>query len=101
MIILNQKTDIRKIKRMNLRQNCEKYPTFYTFPLATTRRQLAAGGRPSTRSPPGRLVEHNFERLVMQESFYMNLEAFIKIYYFFEFFTNFSPELQYFPPLFS
>ena len=41
MIKLNQKTGIRKIERMNLKQNCEKHPTFYTFPLATTKRQLA------------------------------------------------------------
>ena len=40
---------------------------------------LAAGGRPSTRSPPGRLVEHDFQRLVMRESFYINFEAFIMI----------------------
>ena len=54
---------------------------------------LAAGGRPSTRSPPGRLVEHDFQRLVMQGSFYMNFEAFIVIDHFFKFFTNFGPEV--------
>ena len=58
MIKLNQKTGIRKIEHMNLRQNCEKHPTFYTFPLATTRRQLEAGGEPSTWLPPEGLVEH-------------------------------------------
>ena len=31
--------------------------------------KLAAGGRPSTRSPPGRLVEHDFNALSYREDF--------------------------------
>ena len=107
MIKLSQKTSIRKIERINLRQNCEKLPTFYTFPLATTRRQLQAGGKPSTWFPPGRLVEQDFARTHFKSTpshFKCILHLFLITFKHFKIFQNFiiflTPDTSTYLPLF-